>query len=47
MSSRECYINSLQKSEPHTLNNIIIDIVNEASVDVEMADVPEQRHASE
>ncbi|XP_022869848.1 uncharacterized protein LOC111389189 [Olea europaea var. sylvestris] len=42
MSSRVCYLNSLRKSEPRTINVILAEVPAEAGTDVEMLDAPEQ-----
>ncbi|XP_022864179.1 uncharacterized protein LOC111384161 [Olea europaea var. sylvestris] len=47
MGSRACYLNSLRKSEPRTVNVIITEVANEVSMDVKMLDAPEQGHISE
>ncbi|XP_022862336.1 uncharacterized protein LOC111382551 [Olea europaea var. sylvestris] len=46
MSSRACYLNSLRKSEPRTVNVIQAEVPAEAGTDVEMLDAPEQGHTS-
>ncbi|XP_022888168.1 uncharacterized protein LOC111403774 [Olea europaea var. sylvestris] len=46
MSSRACYLNSLRKSEPQTVNVIQAEVAAEAGTDVEMLDAPEQGHTS-
>lgn len=46
MGSRACYLNSLRKYEPRTVNVIITDLNTEACVDKKMLDVSEQEHAS-
>lgn len=44
--AQESYLNSLWKSEPHTVNVIITDITDEVSMDIEMLNVLKQRHTS-
>ncbi|XP_022883423.1 uncharacterized protein LOC111400228 [Olea europaea var. sylvestris] len=47
MGSRACYLNSLQKSEPRTVNVIITEVATEPNLDMEMIDAPERGHTSE
>ncbi|XP_022886722.1 uncharacterized protein LOC111402573 [Olea europaea var. sylvestris] len=47
MSSRACYLNSLRKSEPRTVNVILAEVPAEVGTDVEMLDAPKQGHTFE
>ncbi|XP_022871363.1 uncharacterized protein LOC111390537 [Olea europaea var. sylvestris] len=46
MGSKTCFLNSLQKLEPRTINVIITEAASEPNLDVEMIDAPEQGHTS-